>query len=104
LESRLITYPDFEDNRKQKYLIVCPNQIDVAVLIKQLVRKDPMVDFYFWNGNQIELEWAQKVCNAANFVLVNTESTLDLTSNGLDVKKVVRYNNVQELFKFIYER
>lgn len=104
MESRLITYPDFENNKKYKYFIVDATQFEVAALIKQLSKKDPIIDFYFWNGENTTTDWAKKVWNASDFVLLNTQSTLDLTNDKFNVKKVVRYNNVQELFKFIYER
>jgi hypothetical protein len=102
--SRLITYPDIDLSLNQKFLIVDATKLEVAILIKQLAKNDPRFDFYFWNGEEEHLNWGKIVWDAATYVLVRSQSVLDLTNRGLDVKKVVRYNNIQELIKFIYER
>jgi len=105
MDSRIITHPDIDENTsKRKFLIVNATRAETAILINQLVKHDPKFDFYVWSVGAPDEEWLSKVWKLVEFALVNKENALDLTNKDLDAKKVVKYNNLQELFKFIYDQ
>lgn len=107
MESRLITYPDIDNDFSiKKFLLIDPTSSNIAILINNLKHKDPQIDLYIWNSliinEQEQSIWLKTVWDSVNWVLIYNQSGFNATKRALDNKKVIQYNNAQEILKVIY--